>query len=47
MSDEYDVIPFGEEWEKEMMKFRKIELIDWVRRALEENRQLRRQEEIK
>ena len=38
MKDDYEL--FGPEWEKEMMKFKKIELIGWLRRVLIENLEL-------
>jgi hypothetical protein len=31
--EQIDYIPYGEEWEKEMMQFRKLELIAQLRKA--------------
>lgn len=31
MENKVDYIPFGPEWEKEMMKWRKKNLVDWLR----------------
>ena len=38
MSEDY--IPFGNEWKKEMMNFKKVELIDLFRIAHQEKEQL-------
>jgi hypothetical protein len=37
---EQEYIPFGKEWEKEMMRMTKPELIDFLRSTLISNREL-------
>jgi len=36
-----DYIPFGEEWKKEVSKFSKKELINWLASSLKENVELK------
>lgn len=46
MENEVDYIPFGPEWERELMKWRKKNLVDWLREHMmmrENNQRLLRE----
>lgn len=41
-TEQDNYIPFGEEWKKELMKWRKSDLVDHLRKTLIEMQELRR-----
>jgi hypothetical protein len=45
-TEEKEYEPFSEEWEKEMMKFNKKLLIEFLKKALKENIELKKESHL-